>query len=585
MQARGKPHRWFLSPGGKATGFILLALCTPISFAQSAEVRTWTDITGQYETRAKFLGFSDGQVRLQKEDGTEITLPLARLSQKDQTFVKEQADDAPQGRSSGWKLLRNTSTGEEQISTVLGSVRVAGRRKLQVQEQKTGSKTWIWADEWEISDLADGGFDSRVSAPSSSSAGGELQASLAPSDSRRPVASPRVAQVLAIGSGTDFSQAEKNALAQALERTIGVMVDAETIVRDDQVVRDEILTYTKGYIQEYSVLRSWQQDGITHVEVFARVSVSKLTEKLKTKAASEQELDGRLMQVQVELEQQYERNARDMFRKVVEDFTPQKILRPAVVEKPEMERASTAVKLIVPYTVTADLNAWEGIYLGMKPLLKRISISSKTDVFSRKTPTTQVFDRKRFEDTPSSHVLIFFYAGRPPTGEKIFLDGYLLPNWLKPEIAALVHCHNAQHLTIKLLDEGGDLITEARASALNGEASSFLLNRSWYCDFIAPLSHDSWEKAFPLWSPGVTAPCCLGCPDHCRGGCPLGEKKIAPFSKRWERAVTNEFTATFRITLEQLGRLKRCAVTWTQEQEETGTTRNLPHSNHPFILP
>jgi len=51
--------------------------------------RTWTDNTGEFTIEATLLGFKDGQVSLKRSDGRVVTLPLERLSQADQEFVKK----------------------------------------------------------------------------------------------------------------------------------------------------------------------------------------------------------------------------------------------------------------------------------------------------------------------------------------------------------------------------------------------------------------------------------------------------------------------------------------------------------------
>lgn len=55
------------------------------------QARNWTDATGQHRIRATLLGVEDDKVRLRKSDGSEITVPLERLSELDQKWVAKQA--------------------------------------------------------------------------------------------------------------------------------------------------------------------------------------------------------------------------------------------------------------------------------------------------------------------------------------------------------------------------------------------------------------------------------------------------------------------------------------------------------------
>jgi len=54
-----------------------------------AEMRKWTDSTGSFSVNAKLVSNEDGSVKLEKEDGRIITLPLTKLSDKDQTYLEE----------------------------------------------------------------------------------------------------------------------------------------------------------------------------------------------------------------------------------------------------------------------------------------------------------------------------------------------------------------------------------------------------------------------------------------------------------------------------------------------------------------
>lgn len=49
--------------------------------------RTWTDATGQFKIEARMAGYIDGQVTLEKRDGSETVLPIEKLSAADQQFI------------------------------------------------------------------------------------------------------------------------------------------------------------------------------------------------------------------------------------------------------------------------------------------------------------------------------------------------------------------------------------------------------------------------------------------------------------------------------------------------------------------
>ncbi|MDA7928720.1 SHD1 domain-containing protein [bacterium] len=59
------------------------------NMAPPAEMRKWTDTTGSFSVNAKLVSDENGNIKLEKEDGRVITLPLTKLSDEDQTYLEE----------------------------------------------------------------------------------------------------------------------------------------------------------------------------------------------------------------------------------------------------------------------------------------------------------------------------------------------------------------------------------------------------------------------------------------------------------------------------------------------------------------
>ena len=72
----------------------LLALGT----LAAAELRQWSDATGKFKIKGKFVSLENGTVILEKEDGDEIEIELKKLSTADQKVANDLAkakDDDP----------------------------------------------------------------------------------------------------------------------------------------------------------------------------------------------------------------------------------------------------------------------------------------------------------------------------------------------------------------------------------------------------------------------------------------------------------------------------------------------------------
>jgi hypothetical protein len=52
------------------------------------ELREFSDATGKFRVMAQFLSMNNGKVKLKKADGTEVEVPLEKLSSEDQLWIK-----------------------------------------------------------------------------------------------------------------------------------------------------------------------------------------------------------------------------------------------------------------------------------------------------------------------------------------------------------------------------------------------------------------------------------------------------------------------------------------------------------------
>jgi hypothetical protein len=74
-----------------------------------SNLRTWTDKTGNFTTKAEFVDVSDGKVTLRKPDGTPLVVSLEKLSEEDQEWIRKQPlAGSKQGAQSSKSTLAGT---------------------------------------------------------------------------------------------------------------------------------------------------------------------------------------------------------------------------------------------------------------------------------------------------------------------------------------------------------------------------------------------------------------------------------------------------------------------------------------------
>ena len=77
--------------------------------------------------------------------------------------------------------------------------------------------------------------------------------------------------VTVTGTGLTATDAENDALRAAVENTLGVLVDAETLVQNNMLISDQIYTQSRGFVNEYHVVNREEVGGIWHVTINAEV--------------------------------------------------------------------------------------------------------------------------------------------------------------------------------------------------------------------------------------------------------------------------------------------------------------------------
>jgi hypothetical protein len=87
--------------------------------------------------------------------------------------------------------------------------------------------------------------------------------------------------IQAIGYGNSENEALKSAYQNAVEQYVGVLVDSSTIIRNDQLIKNDILTFSNGYIESYKKLSSKEQMGLWEVKIDAVIKKQNVLEKIK----------------------------------------------------------------------------------------------------------------------------------------------------------------------------------------------------------------------------------------------------------------------------------------------------------------
>lgn len=151
--------------------------------------------------------------------------------------------------------------------------------------------------------------------------------SLAPvgGDAKTEVSSADVVKVRGKGIGTTRDEALKDAYRDAVERAVGLFVDAEQMVKNDELIKDEILTQSNAYIKKCDVVKEDTVGGIVKIGILAQVVRWPLSKRIKDVMPSQTyNLESGALNVHASMVTEMKRNedAAALVKKMLSDFNP-----------------------------------------------------------------------------------------------------------------------------------------------------------------------------------------------------------------------------------------------------------------------
>ncbi len=166
------------------------------------------------------------------------------------------------------------------------------------------------------------------SAPSVGSGGAQ------PSAGRKsPVVDGDIQTVFAEGAGTTREEAIKDAFRAAVRQVVGEVVDGETIVKNEELVKDQVLTYSDGFIPEHKITSEKHENGLFRIGIQAKVQRRSVIMKLKGANITLKALDGQSLYGSIVTQLGAEKDAAALVAKALEGF-PDNYLEARVVGEP-----------------------------------------------------------------------------------------------------------------------------------------------------------------------------------------------------------------------------------------------------------
>jgi len=188
-------------------------------------------------------------------------------------------------------------------------------------------------------------------------------------------------QVVVTGVGMNEEDAKKQAYRNAVQSVVGAMVVAETLVENDALVRDKVLSHSDGYITKteqvgQSVALS---GGLVEVTMKVTVKSQQLKEKLQAENISVIEMDGESLFTRAATQKEQTKDAAAMVAEALKNNLPASLISSAAnIGQAEVTESGGTSTVKVPITVSVNLDAYRKFISDLKKTLTDLGFKGQT---------------------------------------------------------------------------------------------------------------------------------------------------------------------------------------------------------------
>lgn len=146
--------------------------------------------------------------------------------------------------------------------------------------------------------------------------------------------------VTARGFGTTVELATQSAITEAVRIAVGSLLDEETVIKNDEIIEEKILSFSNGIVQEYRVIKEpkTNKQGLIELTIKATVKSNLLKSKLEeakviTGTVENGEEIWRNTMVQIVTDAKRKENAAKVVKKLFDSIRPEPFLTLTYVDR------------------------------------------------------------------------------------------------------------------------------------------------------------------------------------------------------------------------------------------------------------
>ena len=214
------------------------------------------------------------------------------------------------------------------------------------------------------------------------------------------------------GVGTNRAEALKDAYRDAIERAVGMYVDAEQKVKNEELVEDQILTQSNAYIEKYEVVKEkTRPNGLVEIKINAEVKKTALAQKLSDvmpKQTFSLGDDAQNIHSRIVTKEKRNDDASALLENVIGEFNPVKQLMTFSLASPKslsVADENGKEKLYYRFKFTVNKQKYFNEFLpSLLKVLDQISLRQPKDVRLRAVDPLETHDSSELADDKKKYL-------------------------------------------------------------------------------------------------------------------------------------------------------------------------------------
>ncbi len=273
-------------------------------------------------------------------------------------------------------------------------------------------------------------------------------------------------EVIMTGIGTTEDKAKQQAYRSAIQSVIGSMVLSETIVENDTLMRDKILSHSDGYVVKATQVGATRPLGDGLLEVTMRITVKseQLKAKLKAENITMAAIDGQSLFAQKTTQAAAKQDAAAIVKEKVKDLPASVLMAEAHVQGSTQKASGDMVQLTIPIQLSVNQDVYKQLITDMKATLTKLGFEGKTqsleyrkDANSHSSFAIYALMRSQTGAEKNSDFSQYNFLG---IGEVFSASNIRMTNYYLPEEVALAfQSSRTFSVLVELMDSSGTIVT------------------------------------------------------------------------------------------------------------------------------